>query len=195
MIHHEGLLELDAIYHFETSPCIARYREQVATIHYADGARLRRYTPDFELHLTSGDLVLVEIKPEAMLSDPDTLHKFNRVAEHFERAAQAFEIVTDIVIRAEPRMTNLRTIYQRASRVPMTDEAMSAIANRYRHLFPMTIGQSTEMMRRGGITPYCLLLADLVRCALTQPLVDATPLYVSEEPNHATLLSQKRLGF
>lgn len=28
MIHHEGLLELDAIYLFETSPEIARYREQ-----------------------------------------------------------------------------------------------------------------------------------------------------------------------
>jgi len=33
MIHHEGLLELDAIYLFEASPNIVRYREQPTTIH------------------------------------------------------------------------------------------------------------------------------------------------------------------
>jgi len=54
MVHHEGLLELDAIYLFETSPRVVRYREQPPTIHYADGAKLRRYTPDFELLLVTG---------------------------------------------------------------------------------------------------------------------------------------------
>jgi len=48
MVHHEGLLELEAIYLFECSPCIIRYREQPVTIHYPDEAKLRRYTPDFE---------------------------------------------------------------------------------------------------------------------------------------------------
>lgn len=49
MVHHEGLLELDAIYHFENSPLISAYTEQPETIQYPDDNRLRRYTPDFEL--------------------------------------------------------------------------------------------------------------------------------------------------
>jgi hypothetical protein len=62
MIHHEGLLELDAIYIFETSPRIVRYREQMPAIRYADGARLRRYTPDFEVVLDTGETITVEVK-------------------------------------------------------------------------------------------------------------------------------------
>ena len=49
MVHYEGLLELDAIYLFETSLRIVRYREQPHTYLYPDGEKLRRYTPDFEL--------------------------------------------------------------------------------------------------------------------------------------------------
>jgi len=45
MIGHEKLLELDAIYLFETAPQIERYVEQPEKIRYPDGALLRRYTP------------------------------------------------------------------------------------------------------------------------------------------------------
>ena len=71
MVHHEGLLELDAIYLFEASPQIVRYREQPVTIKYPDGARLRRYTPDFELVLTTGEVVLIEVKPMRSLKDDE----------------------------------------------------------------------------------------------------------------------------
>lgn len=71
MVHHEGLLELDAIYLFEASPLIARFREQPITIQYPDGTRLRRYTPDFELVLATGEIVLVEIKPARRLASTD----------------------------------------------------------------------------------------------------------------------------
>jgi hypothetical protein len=46
MVQHEGLLELDAIYLFETTHRVVRYREQPMTLHYPDGTRLRRYTLD-----------------------------------------------------------------------------------------------------------------------------------------------------
>jgi len=74
MVHHEGLLELEAIYLFETSPRIVRYREQPITINYPDGARLRRYTPDFELVLTTGEIVLIEVKPIRSLQHDEVRH-------------------------------------------------------------------------------------------------------------------------
>jgi len=63
VVHCEGLLELDAAYLFEVNPLVATFREQPITITYPDEARVRRYTPDFELTLTNGLIVWVEIKP------------------------------------------------------------------------------------------------------------------------------------
>lgn len=70
----KGLLELDAIYHFETSPLVCAYTEQPETVRYPDGNRLRRYTPDFALFLADGSSALIEIK-----------HELDRIAEHFTR--------------------------------------------------------------------------------------------------------------
>ncbi|WP_230369777.1 Tn7 transposase TnsA N-terminal domain-containing protein [Paludibacterium denitrificans] len=78
MVDHEGLLELDAIYLFECSPEIVRYREQPLTLTYPDGHRLRRYTPDFELVLRSGEIILVEIKPTRSLVNDEVQHKLAR---------------------------------------------------------------------------------------------------------------------
>lgn len=70
----EGLLELDAIYHFENSPLTSAYTEQPETIQYPDGNRVRHYTPDFELFLADGSSALIEIK-----------HELDRIAGHFTR--------------------------------------------------------------------------------------------------------------
>jgi hypothetical protein len=65
MVHHEGLLELDAIYLLEASPLVTGYREQPTTITYPDGDRVRRYTPDLEVTLDGGASVWIEVKPTA----------------------------------------------------------------------------------------------------------------------------------
>lgn len=70
----EGLLELDAIYHFENSPLTSAYTEQPETIQYPDGNRVRHHTPDFELFLADGSSALIEIK-----------HELDRIAGHFTR--------------------------------------------------------------------------------------------------------------
>ena len=90
MIHYEGLLERDAILLFEMSPNIVRYREQPEAILYPDGARLRKYTPDFELCLMSGELVIVEIKPAHSLAREEVTHYLSCVHHYFQRNAQAF---------------------------------------------------------------------------------------------------------
>ena len=194
MIHHEGLLERDAIYHFETSPAIVRYREQTATVHYADGPRLRRYTPDFEVKLTSGFVVLVEIKPEAKLADPDTSHKYRCIADHFTRSGQAFRIVTDAPLRAQPRLRNLRTIYHRASRAPASVDSLSVAANRLRDALPTSLFQVEALLGSNVITPYCLLLAGHLNCDLTQLITADTIVRATEDFDHAAFLSQKELG-
>lgn len=183
MVHHEGLLELDAIYLFETSPRIAKYREQPPTISYPDGTRLRRYTPDFELLLASGEIILVEVKPQRSLADDEVRHKLDCVTGHLQRSLQPFVILTDEAIRQEPRQSNLRTIYHRAARIPPSLTALEAALDQHRRQFPASIQCATELFLERMVDPYCLLMAGLLRCQLDQPISADTHLQLSEENN------------
>jgi hypothetical protein len=195
MVHHEGMLELDAIYLFETSQRIVRYREQPETIHYPDGKKLRRYTPDFELLLTSGELVLIEVKPIFYLKGSEVQHKLKAVAAHLSRTNQAFDILTEKNIRITPRLDNLRFIYHSASRVPHTHDYLSAALNRYRNEFPLAIDRAISLLAKHSITPYCLLVSGLVHCDLNVQIGLHTQLHICEGHENAWLFSAKEYGF
>jgi hypothetical protein len=195
MIHHEGLLELDAIYLFEASKNIERYREQPATIRYPDGAKLRRYTPDFEITLKSGGVVLIEIKPQRSLESRNVQQTLRSVQQHLERSSQSFEIITDAVLRVEPRQANVRAIYHRAAKEQRSFEALSRCANHFPPDLPLSMEQVHTLLQGSGVTPYCLLLAGILRCDHSSPLQCTSQLNFSEDVNHDDLLSTKRLGF
>lgn len=195
MVHHEGLLELDAIYLFETSAQIARYREQPDTIFYPDGTRLRRYTPDFELILTSGESVLIEVKPLSRLCEPDVQHKLGCISKHFERSLRRFEVLSDDVLRQEPRQTNLRLVYHRAPIVPISPGAMLTVMERYGALFPMSMGEVNDLLDGSGVDLYSLLLNDWVRCSLDTPITSETTLDLAEEDGDAWFCAAHKHGF
>ncbi len=113
MVYHEGLLELDAFYLLEATPEVVTYREQPITLHYPDGSKLRRYTPDLELILDSGERVYAEIKPAAIAAKPEMAHKLNCIHAYLASTGSRFCILTDEVIRLQPRLDNLRWLYQR----------------------------------------------------------------------------------
>lgn len=170
MVHHEGLLELDAIYLFETSPRIVSYREQPSTIHYPDGAKVRRYTPDLELALVSGEIVSIEVKPTRSLADDAVRHKLACVAAHLSRSATPLVILTEKSLREEPRQSSLRWLYHQAARVPPTADAMRiALARCHRH-FPISIKEADALLAECGVDPYSLLFAGLLRCSLETPV-------------------------
>lgn len=195
MVHHEGLLELEAIYLFETSPRIVRYREQPITINYPDGAKLRRYTPDFELVLSTGEIILIEVKPTRSLQHDEVRHKFDCVAEHMRRSEIAFVILTDRVIRQEPRLSNLRWIYHRSSRVPPTPDAIIVAINKYRNCFPLSIAAASTLLNVGGVDPYSLLLAGHLSCSLEQPISQETLINIELEADNGWFCVAQEHGF
>lgn len=195
MIHHEGMLELDAIYLFETSPNIVRYREQPMTTHYPDGDRLRRYTPDFELLLVTGETVLIEVKPSRYLEKEEIRHKLNRIEEHMCRSSTPFVILTEKIIRQEPRLANLRWIYHAAARVPPTSDALRIAMNRHREHFPASIKAAREFLSAHHIEPFSLLLAGLLHCELETPITFETSINISTEADHGWFWIAKEHGF
>lgn len=195
MVHHEGLLELDAIYLFETSPNIARYREQPVTIHYPDGNRLRRYTPDFELVLSTGEIVLIEVKPTVSLQHADVRHKLERVSEHMRRSQIIFVILTDREIRLEPRLSNLRWVYYHASRLPPSPDALKVAINRIGNRLPLSFVGLATVLSTSGVDPYSLLLSGHLRCSLEQPISNDTLIELNKEANNGWFRIAQEYGF
>lgn len=195
MVHHEGLLELDAIYLFEASPLIARFREQPITIQYPDGTRLRRYTPDFELVLATGEIVLVEIKPARRLASADIRGTFDCIEKHMQRSSVQFEILTDLVLRQEPRLTNLKWIYHRAARVPPTNAAIGTALSRYVDKFPTSITTASGLVVAAGIDPYSALLAGQLLCKLDSAVDSNTTVTLPTEAHHDWFRISEEHGF
>jgi len=195
MVQHEGLLELDAIYLFETSCRVLRYREQPVTLQYPDGARLRRYTPDFELVLDGGEVVLVEVKPKRSLCKQEVRHKFNCIASHMERIGRTFVVLNEEHIRKEPRLSNLRLALHHAARVPPTREAALAALVRFQAEFPMSLRDASTCFLANKVDPYSLLLSGWLHCSLDAPLTLDTTIQLAEEPNHVWFWIAKEYGF
>ncbi|AEF98468.1 TnsA endonuclease N-terminal domain-containing protein [Methylomonas methanica] len=195
MVHHEGLLELDAIYLFESSPNIVRFREQPITLHYPDGAKLRRYTPDFELVLTTGEIVLIEVKPVSSLGHDDVQHKLNCVAEYMRRSNMPFVILTDEVIRQEPRLSNLRWVLRQAPRVRPSADAMTVAINKLRDCLPASLAEVTALTTDSSVDLYCLFLAGYLRCALDQPISDYTRIELNLEADNDWFCVAQEYGF
>lgn len=195
MIHHEGLLELDAIYLFEASPQIVQYREQPVTISYPDGTRLRRYTPDFELVLTTGEIVLIEVKPMRSLKNDEVAHKLDCVAAHLKRSGQIFVVLTDEIIRQEPYLSNLRWVYHQAPRLSPSVEAGRIAVRRFSHRFPLSIGEAVGVFGECGVDPYSLLLAGHLRCELGQAVSLDTLITLATETDHGWFWISRKYGF
>jgi len=195
MVHHEGLLELDAIYLFEASPLVASYREQPRTILFPDGARLRRYTPDFELTLSSGDRVLVEVKPRRSMQDAEVVHKLEKVAAHLQRSEQPFVILTDEALRSEPRQANVRRLYHQAPRRWPTDAACISALQPHRYRFPLPWVAVKQLLADRDVHPTNLLFKGLLHCEIDVPLTNDTLLHLTEENGDAWIRIAQGHGF
>lgn len=158
MVHHEGLLERDAFYLLEAIPAVVAYREQPITLHYPDGERLRRYTPDLELTLQDGEMIYVEIKPAEVAAKAEIAHKLNKIREHLARTDQRFLVLTDRVIRQQPRLDNLRWLYQRADRVPHNPPQRSFARALLDPFLPTTVEIAAAQLRSRGFDVFGLML-------------------------------------
>ncbi|TYK72030.1 transposase [Comamonas sp. Z1] len=195
LIHHEGMLELAAIYHFETSPLIARYTEQPQTIHYADGSRLRRYTPDFELFLTNGRAIYIEVKPEKFTEEPSTKHKLLQVNKHFERRNQSYVVLTEKLLQPQPRLSNLRQIYHQAPRLLPSYLKCSLELRRLSALFPLPLGEALTSLSQVGLDPYSLLMMGLLTCELSTNVTENSVLTLVKENDDAWFRLSDRFDF
>lgn len=95
MIAWESQLERRACYLFEFCKGIEAFREQPIRLNIPFNGVLKRYTPDFELILQTGEIWYVEIKPANKLQDLTLLAFYQAVAKELANKGYLFVIITD----------------------------------------------------------------------------------------------------
>ena len=195
MMQFEGLLERDAMYLFETSSKILRYREQPLKLRYPDGNRLRTYTPDFELVLDTGETILIEIKHHSSLEHQDVKHQLERITEHLTQSGQSFLVLTDDSIRREPRLTNLKCINSELPRLWPTEAAIHNIYQQYVNRFPMDFNQAKDLFAKHQFELSSLIVFGALTLDLDQAIHSETQIYSIKEHFHDSFWISKQYGF
>lgn len=185
-VEFESLIERDALLLFEFSRGIVSYLQQPYSIYYPFEGRTRKYTPDFELTLASGAVLLIEVKPEEKALAPDEGRRLRRIGEHFSELGVPFRVLTDTQIRRGALLPNLSTLFpylgkalsglqRRLAVATLLDEPFLTIAHA-RH----RLGSAQEVWR--------LLAQDLLTCDMRQPLSESTALSIqNREPSDEEL--------
>ncbi|SAK40811.1 hypothetical protein AWB77_00271 [Caballeronia fortuita] len=182
----ESLIERDALLLFEFSRGVVSYREQPYSIYYSFEARTRKYTPDFELTLASGAVLLIEVKPQEKALAPDEERRLRCIGEHFSELGVRFRVLTDTQIRSGSLLSNLNTLF------PYLSKPLSGLQRRLA-VAPLLGEQLLTVERasaRLGSTAavWQFLAQDLLTCDLRQPLSESTALSIQiREPNDEEL--------
>lgn len=194
MIHHEGLLELEACFLFEMLPSVLQYREQPLKLKYPDGLRLRTYTPDFELTLHSQQQFLVEIKHSAILARQEIAEKYNKIAAHLKSQGINYVIVTEQVIRHEPRLTILKKAVA-ALTYPRPTDAFVRNVIAQMPAGEWSVSCLNKYLNQHGLTSADLLAAGYVTCDLETALLTTARVVLTKEPDYEWLRICEKLPF
>lgn len=117
MVDAESILEGDAITLIEFSRGVVSFQEQPELVFYEFKGEIKRYFPDFEVVLRSGEIIHIEVKPRSKLESLDLRERLTAVAQHYERIGRKFRILTDDQIRKSPALlANLRYLTKFQSR-------------------------------------------------------------------------------
>jgi hypothetical protein len=112
----ESQVERDYIYLLEFDPAVIFYEEQPLRIYYYSDGKERHYTPDFLVKRTDKCLI-IEVKSEDDAQKEENQRLFRIASAICARDNYEFVVVTDTMIRVQPRLYNIKllTRYQRTS--------------------------------------------------------------------------------
>lgn len=181
----ESPLEGDAALLLECSPGVIFYQEQPTKIEYFDGRCFRSYHPDFEVILTDGCAIHLEVKPSSELAKPHIRAKFSAIAAHYQQRRQHFRIVTEQDIRREPLLSNARTLAYLSSKQWLL---LPTRQNVLQDLGADPLSFEIAESKLGRLMVLRLLACGILECDLTQPLSGSTLVTIAKGGRHATYL-------
>lgn len=186
MVECESILEGDVVLLLEYSPGVLSYQEQPALINYWDGEQMRAYFPDFEVLLSDGSRVHLEIKPSTKFGKPKIAEKYRAIATHYKNTPIQFRIVTEQECQREPLRSNLRRLSY--LRTKLTADVLPMQGELVRLLGKMPIALAASEMIFGVAVTQRLLALGRLHCDLSAEITPDTLVSVVEGERNATLL-------
>lgn len=119
LVWWESQIERDYIYLLEFDPAVISYEEQPLRISYHLNRKERYYTPDFLVERADKSLI-IEVKPEEEVQKKENQRLFHIASAICARNNYEFVIVTDKMIRVQPRLNNIKLL-TRYQRTPIND--------------------------------------------------------------------------
>lgn len=195
MVRYEGLIEADAVISFELNPAIIHYREQPYKVKYPRDGKLRTYTPDFELLLSNGETLLVEIKHSEFMRRFENKTKYQVIADWLQFERTHYTIITEQELRVEPRLGNLRYIYRQLSKKRHTKTRLQIILSSLNEYEKTTVGRLNIAVAKYQLTAFDFLVAGLISCYLDEKISNSTALIRLEENDNGWFYICKKYGF
>ena len=108
---YESLLERDYMYLLDYERDVSYWHEQPLRIRFSHGGKVHRYTPDLEVHRAS-QKQLIEVKPKHQVDSGKWDVLFSAASSVCEQEGYEFLVVTDEIIREEPRLENVKLLWK-----------------------------------------------------------------------------------
>lgn len=109
MVGYQSLIERDFIYLLDFDATVTTYAEQPFSLHYKDGSKQRRYTPDFSF-TRHGQTYLVECKHHEFMQPEENRLKWAAARQWCDERGAVFVVVTEAAIRAGHRLENVKLL-------------------------------------------------------------------------------------
>lgn len=172
LVWWESPVERDYIHLLEPDGTVKYYQEQPLKIRFLLNRREHLYTPDFMLW--RGDKIqIVEVKPESKIYQEKYQYLFMMATQACSEKGYEFLVVTDTMIRVQPKLNNIKTFW-RYARVPINSpRCLQHCKNIFNQTSEMALGDALELFAAKQIykpTVYALLYWGVLEINLLEPI-------------------------
>ena len=179
LVWWESPLERDYIYLLEFDPDVLHYKEQPQRISYHRNGKERHYTPDFLV--IRANKQIVEVKPEYQAAKEENIALFQAVAPLFHQEGYEFVVVTDTMIRTQPRLDNIKLLTKYA-RTSITPQHQIACHDFFASKDEVRLGGLIQFFAARGFeiqVVYALLYWGIIAIDLMKPIESSSIVYIN----------------
>ncbi|OKH42932.1 hypothetical protein NIES2101_31980 [Calothrix sp. HK-06] len=182
IVPYESHLERDYIYFLEIDPDVVNYVGQPWKLNYYLDGKPKKYTPDFFVERRTKKQV-IEVKPAQKAQSEKYQTLFRKVTPICALAGWEFLVVTDEMIRVEPRLSNIKILHK-YSRVQYSLQDLITCKNYLQKSEPITILQAEQILKPQGINRqviFRLLYSGFLQTDLMKPICSSSLIQMTQK--------------
>ena len=188
MVWWESQIERDYLYLLEIDPDVVSYEEQPLKIRYYLDGEPHLYTPDFRV-IRRDKRQIVEVKDKKAAVREEYVELFRRAAPICQEQGYEFVVVTDLDIRIQPKLDNIKLIYKYA-KAAVTSLHQILLYSLFADMASLTLEEIIGGFASKGISGsvvYALIYSGILSIDLMLPIGKASTVRLS-----LSLPSQRR---